>query len=169
MRESAKTLAIALLVFVVPISSLAAQTSPESPKFTLRIHVVKPVVSLGADVDIEIELTNTSDEPLAFEFGNIGNLAVGYQYEVRDEQGVEVPKGVHHDPLEPGRAPGSSRQGEIRPGKSIGERSRISDSYPFDHPGEYTVRVSRTTPWSPAVYSNVVTITVVASRDSEPK
>jgi hypothetical protein len=165
-----RKLVFALLGSVVVAGALNAQTNPENQKFKLNIHAVKPVVALGSDVDIEIELTNTSDHPLTFEFGRSGNVATGYRYDVRDEQGEAVPKVAHHDPLEPSRPPGRSGKGEIQSGKSIGEAARISDVFQFDHPGKYTIQVSRVVPSSPTIRSNIITVTVLPRNESaEPK
>lgn len=158
------------LVLLAPVVFAAAQTNPENPKFSLTIKAIKPEVALGADVDIEIKITNTSEDPLTFDFSHHGGLPDGYQYEVRDEQGalavrvgkryVQFPNG---DSIElPRILPGSRTKGGVLPGKSQLCAARISEVYLFDHPGKYTIQASRKLPDMPEVYSNIITVTVVA-------
>jgi hypothetical protein len=87
----------------------------------------------------------------------------GYRYDVRDELSAPVAKVVHNDPLYPKHLPGSVMigKGEIRPGKSWDQIARISDVYSFDHPGKYTIQVSRRVSNSSVIYSNIITITVL--------
>ncbi len=170
MTNFVRNLAFKLLGAAVLAGLLNAQADPQNQKFKLQIHAVRPVVSSGSDVDIEIDLTNTSDGPLTFEFGHRGNVATGYRYDVRNDQGKMAPRVVHHDPLEPSEPPGSSGEGQIQAGQSIGEASRISDIFQFNRPGAYTIQVSRSVPWSPTIYSNKITVTILPKSDgAEPQ
>jgi hypothetical protein len=171
---------LALIPFLAPTlfvcgNALNAQTNPDDPTFSLDIKALKSEVVLGADIDIEIKLTNTSTEILTFAFGSRGNLPVGYKWEVRDEQGAliakfgrpttPVPNGKLQAPIHP---PGSTMQGQVEPAKAILQGARISDAFPFDHPGKYMIQVSRTVSWSPAIYSNTITVTVLPKADDSP-
>ena len=49
----------------------------------------------------------------------------------------------------------------ILPGKSVEEGSEVGDIYDFNHPGRYTVQVSRQEQGMPIVHSNSIVITVV--------
>jgi hypothetical protein len=171
MMKLMKTLAFALLAPVVIMCAFAAQTNPDTPKFSLTITTDNSEVALGTDINIGIKITNISEEPLNFIFGNRGNVAIGYQYDVRDEQGAVVAKrAVRQDPVFhlPSKLPGSTLRGVIQPGKSIGEATTISDVYQFDRPGTYTIQVSRKEPGMPLVKSNIITITVVGSQPPPP-
>lgn len=169
MTKFLEILAFALLVPIGLTSALAAQTNPENPKFSLTITADKPEVTLGADIVIGIKITNLSEKPLTFTFGHHGGMPDGYQYDVRDEQGAAVAKVVHKNPLYPTKLPGSSIMGGgvIQPGKSIGEGAQISEVYQFGHPGKYSIQVSREVPWSPVIYSNIITVTVLPA-DRKP-
>jgi hypothetical protein len=170
MMKSMKMVVFSLLGFVVFCGTLNAQTNPENPKFSLTIKTFKPEVTLGSAIDIAVTTTNISDETLIFQFGNHGNVAVAYQYDVRDEKGAPVAKyGQRYLHFPNGETvpypslPGRSMLGGIRPGESTEEGSMVSDIYNFDHPGKYTIQVSRKESWSPSpVYSNIITIIVVA-------
>jgi hypothetical protein len=170
-------LALVLAVLFVFVGALTAQTNPDNPKFSLEIKTLKPEVVLGADIDIEIKLTNTSEEPITFAFGNRGGFPVGYKWEVRDEQGapvarfgkrsVQLPNGqIWQVPPHPA---GSDMDGQIEPGKNILQGARINNAFPFDHPGKYTIQVSRTMPWSPTIYSNTITVTVAPKAEEPPQ
>ncbi len=174
MMKSMKMLASALLGFVVFAAPINAQTNPDGPKFTLTIRAYQSEVTLGSQFGIAITIRNISDESLSFRFARHGAVADGDQYEVRDENGKRVARfgeertaqlpngGTWHIPAGP---VGPSGVGWIRPGESTEEGSMISDDYNFDHPGKYTIQVSRKESWSPTpIYSNIITITVV-----EPK
>ncbi len=157
-----------ILVFFVPnlfVLSLAAQANQE-PKFTVIIRAESPEVIAGSDVDIWIKTTNISEELVFVYFGEHGNLPDGFHYDIRDGQGAEVAKTVFND-IRPSRGPGSTRSGHLAPGKSTEARARVSDVYPLDRPGKYTIRVWRRAAnvlddsESNRVYSNTITITVV--------
>jgi hypothetical protein len=170
-----KGLAFALLPPVVIVSALIAQTNPENPKFTLTIKAYKSEVTLGSDIGIAITVRSISDENFTYLFGNQGNVADGYEYDVRDEKGVPVAmygKRTLHLPngetLQYPRPPGRSFVGGMRPGDSYEQGSTISDIFQFDHPGKYTIQVSRKESWMPSpVYSNIITITVLLT-DTKP-
>jgi len=178
MKRLVSVLICSFLMFTFPAIALSAQTSPENPKFTLSLSAAKSEVHVGDNIEILIKITNISENALNIDFGYRGNVTKGYQYEVRDEQGemvvkvgeryIQLPNG---ETLQlPTRHPGTARPGQLRPGESFTGSTRISDDYNFDHPGKYTIRV-----WKPAtmgtpekpelnrVYSNTITITVVAA------
>jgi len=170
MMKSTKMLPSALLASVVLAVALSAQTNPDNPKFSLTIKADKPEVSLGSEIVFGITTTNLSDGPLVFDFGHQGGIPIGYQYDVRYEQGAQVARyekertvqlpngGTWHIP-----SPNvSKRIGGIQPGKSIEQGAIISEIYPFDRPGRYTIQVYRKESWMPSpIYSNIITITVL--------
>jgi hypothetical protein len=165
-----KMIAFAPLVLVFVMGALGAQTNPENQRFTLTIKAVKPEVTQGSDIDIAITTTNLTDKFLEFQFGNQGNVAIGFEYYVLDEKGAPVAKyGTRYLHFPDGQTvpypkpPGKSMPGGIPPGQSSQGGSKISDLYNFDHPGKYTIQVSQTEESSTTpVYSNIITVTVVA-------
>ncbi|MGB9408824.1 MAG: hypothetical protein WCA89_14905 [Terracidiphilus sp.] len=166
MKKTMKVLALAFLPQILFAGALAAQSNPETAKFTIVISAEKPEVILGTNVIIWMTTTNISDELIPMEFGGHGNMPDGFHYDIRDEQGVEVAKAVYND-IRPSRPPGSRRSGQLAPGKSKKDRAIISDDYSFDRPGKYTIRIwmpaTRGTPEKPEsgrVYSNTITITI---------
>jgi hypothetical protein len=158
---------IAPVLFLLT-SSPAAQTKRDVPKFTIVIRADKSEVLSGSDVDIVITTTNISEDLIRMPFGQHGNLPDGFRYEIRDEQGAEVAKTVFHD-IRPSKGPGSGGTRQLAPGESAETRALISDVYPLDRPGKYTIRA-----WMRAVdlpddsesnrvYSNTITVTVLAA------
>jgi len=141
-------------------SVLSAQTNPDIPKFTLTLTAYPREVTLGSNIEIWIKMTNISEDTLTLVFGDWNGVATDYQYEVRDEQGAMAAKVVPHHLV------GSNRRGILKPGDSIGSRTLINAVYQFDHPGKYTIQVSRKEPGMPLVQSNIITITVLPAPPS---
>jgi hypothetical protein len=167
MTKLMKALMFAFIAPTLSVVSLAAQANPEKPKFTISIRADNPGVISGSDVDVWMTTTNISDEVIRVQFGYHGNMPDGFYYDIRDEQGAELAKTVYND-IRPSRDGGSTRPGYLEPGKSTEARARVSDVYPLDRPGKYTIRVWRRAAnvlddsESNRVYSNTITITVVA-------
>jgi hypothetical protein len=179
MKKFMKTVVFTLFGFIVFVGALNAQTNPEKPKFTIVISADKPEVTLGADITIAIRITNISEEEIVTTCGYQGRVQDSYQYDLRDEEGTAVARfGPRYRKMPdgsmfrlPNSYPGDPRPGGcgIKPGGFMHVYSTISDDYNFDHPGKYTIRV-----WKPAtmgtpekpesgkVYSNTITVTVVA-------
>jgi hypothetical protein len=155
MPQFMKALVFAFLVSIAPANMLVAQTSSETPKFTLILSADNPEVTLGSNIEIWIKITNISEDTLTLVFGDWNGVATDYQYEVRDEQGAMVAKIV------PRHLVGSNRRGILKPGSSIGSGTLISAVYQFDRPGKYTIQVSRKEPGMPLVQSNIITVTVL--------
>lgn len=78
MMKSAKMLVSMLLGSCVLGGALNAQTNPDA-KFTLALRAIDPVVTLGSNVTLEINITNTSEETLVMLFGNHGGMPDGYK------------------------------------------------------------------------------------------
>lgn len=165
-----------MLVFVVlTATAFASQLNVDPPLFTLTISAPERI-ALGTNVVLEIKIANTSETTESFVFEHHGGLAEGYKYEVLDEKGGQVPLAEHPRTrlpngkvlITPSRAPGSTIFGEIKPGEHILEGSSLSDRFRFDRPGRYTIRVSRAPAWSPRVYSNTITITIIEKPKDAP-
>jgi hypothetical protein len=175
MIKSMKMLVFALFVSAVLGGELDAQANRESPKFTLL---------LGSNIVVAITIANISDEPIAIAYGRHGRMPDGYQFDVRDEKGASVSKfGNRYVQLPngnslqlPARPAGSVIPGgvEIKPGKSMEESATMSDVYPFDPPGRYTIRACRSatigSPEGPkmmSICSNTILVTVLPKAEDE--
>jgi hypothetical protein len=183
MKLFIRALGLALAVLLVCTSIIVAQAPPENPKFALAISTDKAQITKGEDVVIVIKMSNLSEDAIPYNFGYHGRMPDGYQFEIRDEQGNEVLRfGPRYKQMPngklfrlPDRPAGSSRTAEIAPGKSEEDRATISDDYPFDRPGTYSIRV-----WKPGrtdssqssdsarVYSNTITVTVLPAGGTPP-
>jgi hypothetical protein len=156
---------------VVAISTSAKLLSQEpTAKFSL---VISGPSSVPADSPfrIEIRITNVSKNGLDLAAGYRGNLPDGYRYLVRDQKGDVVsenplcirPMKIPHGGLRPPcQAPGSSIIGSLRPGDTWDTSAQLTDLYWFTRPGTYTIQVSRPEAEMPVVYSNVLTLEVLA-------
>jgi len=150
-------------------SAVDAQSNQETPKFSLAIRAGQSEVALGSDIDLYLTLTNTSQESLLISYSYGRGFPSGFHCDLRDGQGELVPRiGKRYkqfpngDRMEIPPPPYSviPGGGKIQPGESIKEFVKISNIYQFDHPGKYTIQVSRKESWSPTVYSNIITVTV---------
>lgn len=74
--KSAKMLVYMLLGSGVLGCALSAQTNPDA-KFTLALRAIDPVVTLGLNVTLEINITNISAETLTLPFGSHGAMPDG--------------------------------------------------------------------------------------------
>lgn len=144
-----------------------SQNSPSEPAFSLSIKAFNPEIAVGSGITIAITVTIVSQDPIRLVFGRYGNIAAGYEYLVRDGNGKTPVKVDHSGSKRPIRAPGSSVKGVIQPGKSVEEATTLSDIYQFDHPGKYTIQVSRKEQGMPVVRSNSITVTVVQKPDAQ--
>ncbi|MGH9591296.1 MAG: hypothetical protein ACRD25_12935, partial [Terracidiphilus sp.] len=141
--------------------SNSSKTNMQEPSFSLEINADKPVIDLGSPVWIMITITNVSDQTIHFGFGRSGNEAIGFKYDVRNEEGQSLKRVEHHGDNRPRLPPGSTLSGILQPRKSLGESTMLSDIYELDQPGKYTVQVSRKEPGMAIIRSNTITITVV--------
>ncbi len=170
MRKFMNLIIFALLSPILIANILVAQTRTESPKLTIVVSADKSEIPLDSEIEISITITNSSEEPLTLSFGHHGRMPDGYQFDLQDDQGKVVARfGPRYKQLSngnmfrlPDRPAGSMRWGELKPGKSMVDHATISDDYKFDHPGKYTIQVSRKESWmSSPICSNIITITVL--------
>jgi hypothetical protein len=138
--------------------SFGFRQQPNPAPFKISIETEKSTVVTGADVLVDVSLTNTSSQNV--EEGVIYRTGIGldtsFRFEVRDQHGKLVPKRV--DPDEQFRT-GSIRFRTIPAGRTLTQPQPVSTLYDMRKPGKYTVQVWRPDP----VYdikSNIVTITV---------
>jgi hypothetical protein len=143
----------------------------QEPQFSVSISAPQSV-TVDSALEILIRITNTSNEPLRMAAGYHGSFPDGFKYIVRNEQGDLVPElGLVLTRVLPNgkiwqipRPPGSSLIGLLRPGETWSTGARLTDKYRFEQPGKYTIQVSRQVEGIPIVYSNVVTLVVLAKQ-----
>jgi hypothetical protein len=157
---------IRLIATSLGATQLVSQES--SPKLSLVISAPQSV-ALDSAFSIKISIKNISEDALDLTFGYHGNLPDEYRYIVRDEKGGLIPE----DPFcsrpipdgtlrPPCRAPGSIRRGGLRSGETSTTMAQLTDLYRFRTRGKYTIQVSRQPAGMPIVYSNVLTVAVLA-------
>jgi hypothetical protein len=158
--------AIIFLALSLGATYLSSQDSP--PKLSLVISAPQSV-AIDSTLSIEISIRNVSADTLDLTFGRHGNLPDGYKYIVRDEKGNLIPEDPFCSrPIPDGtlrlpcRAPGSIRRGGLRPAETSTTAAQLTDLYRFSRPGRYTIQVSRQPAGMPIVYSNVLSLAVLA-------
>lgn len=154
-----KTIALFLICAAYTHMSAVFGQTPNGA-FSIALSTEKPTVTAGSNVDIRIELTNTSDHVVDCATAYVGGFDRRYLYNVLDKDGKSVPG------IDPERYPGSYQFCNLDPGESTGNGERlISWLHDFTKPGTYTVQVSRfigNDEEQGVVKSNTITITVVA-------
>jgi len=120
----------------------------------LVIAARNSTVVAGADVSIEVSLTNTSnqDVPEGVMYMDGIGLDSTFRFEVRDEHGDLVPKRTYpYEELRTGKVIFRT----IRARETITQTQTVSAQYDMRKPGKYTIQVSRDD-----IKSNIVTVTV---------
>lgn len=160
----------ALSVTAMSTGAMHSVSQEPQAKFSLAISGPKSV-GVDSPFQIEIRIANISEDTLHLAAGYHGNLPDGYKYIVRAEKGDLVPEvPVCTRPMEippggmrpPCHAPGSIRTGSLRPGDTWATMAQLTDLYWFVRPGRYTIQVSRQEVGMPMVFSNVLTVEVLA-------
>jgi len=145
------------------------------PSFTLSIRGgddagTRYEFKVGSIVAITISMTNIVKHDIDYS-GYFRHLDEQYNYLVWDEDGKPAEKISFGDPDLSTSDPYWSG---ISPGKTKTYEADLEAIYKFDHPGKYTVQVSRPdddyldADGKPTVVkSNVITITIVAAESSQ--
>ena len=149
-----------LLLMAGAVLSLGWRTG--SAQFKIIISTQKPVVQLGSDVPIKIQLTNNSHQELntSANISDLTGVDPNYSYEARDSRGNPVKMKRHEHPE---LAFGHAIFGSLKPGESVTTVQDISHLLDFDMPGKYVIQVSRRIPDpknGSLVKSNKIVITV---------
>ncbi|MGH9742184.1 MAG: hypothetical protein ACRD51_07500 [Candidatus Acidiferrum sp.] len=152
--------ALYLLTIIPALSGpLIAQKQPAKPPFTLVLTSAEPKFSLGADVWAKIVWTNTSTIALNDSLYRDTSSGRDYTYilDFRDSDG-------HHVATAPMPSTFSAEFGTLKPGDSMNDDINLNRIYHLDHPGDYTLQVSRRVPkelGGGVIKSNKITITIL--------
>ena len=146
---------------ILLVISFGFQQQESQAPFKISIATEKSTVVAGADVLVNVSMTNTSnqnvEETVMYQDG-IG-LDSTFRFEVRDEHGKLVPKRVY--PNEEYRT-GSFRVHTIPAGRTLTQPQPVSALFDMRKPGKYTVQVWRPDP-NYEIKSNTITITVTVN------
>ncbi|HWW99118.1 MAG TPA: S9 family peptidase [Edaphobacter sp.] len=131
--------------------------------FQIAISAPNDEVQVGADAQVVITLSNTSDRQMLFAHRpGMNNPEFSYRIEVRNAAGREVEETAY------GREARQRQQTEgrtvdyVQPGGSTAQTAHLERLVNLSRPGRYTVRVSRIDPATRAVVrSNEITLNVV--------
>jgi dipeptidyl aminopeptidase/acylaminoacyl peptidase len=131
--------------------------------FQIAISAPSDEVQVGADAQIVISLRNMSDRQMLFAHRpGMNNPEFSYRIEVRNAAGRAVEETAY------GREAQQTQQTEgrtvdyVQPGMSTVQTAHLERLVNLNHPGRYTVRVSRVDSATKAVVkSNEVTLNVV--------
>jgi hypothetical protein len=145
------------LLFLVPLLTVFVRAQAASPAQPFSITISGPEeVKAGADIEINIQLTNSSDHEInLIEFYENG-VNLSYSYDVRDE------KGVLREKKSKRRSGGSVKPRTVKVGESIEAGTLVSRVFDMSQPGQYVIQVSHAISDDPknAVKSNSITVKV---------
>lgn len=154
-------LRFALMTCLVGVAGALQQASSADQQVAvIDVTAIKPVVTIGSPVELQVRLTNTSDHDINASASYDRDLNISYQYSVRTEGGLVLQPRV---PTKGRAITGTSKIRNLQPGESAEDMTNIGDEYEFTSPGKYFVRVSRGIAWdtgNQTVKSNEVVITI---------
>ncbi|HEY8186313.1 MAG TPA: hypothetical protein VIF64_09605 [Pyrinomonadaceae bacterium] len=141
--------------------SLAFGQQPSQAPFKIAIAAENRTIVAGAEVSINVSLTNTSNQDIneGVMYKDATGLDSTFRFEVRDEHGKMVPKRTYPHPE---LATGSVKFRTISAGQTLTQSQPVSALYDMRKPGKYTIQVSRRVSDNPRddIKSNIVTVTV---------
>jgi hypothetical protein len=163
---------IALLSVALPTICLAQKTSP----ITASITTPTPVTKCGADVRVDVTVTNDSDHIVRLykALGPDGQAEAANHVDVFDAEGkalsridgrtIQLQEEVHHSP----KQWISRKTVPVEPGKSLNDFLILSNLFDLSKPGKYSVTVRHemrsdgSDPDHKLIYatSNTITITI---------
>lgn len=146
------------------------------PSLTMSIALRQNTVDPGAEIILNVELTNVSSKEV--QVLRVGSGPPQYAFKVLDQNGKAAPLTPLGTAMVNGRLCYRARSGETRCiiGSSISENhiapgEKWPDAFPLSEyvdlgqPGQYTIRLERTDPHTKRlVESNSVTLTVAERR-----
>jgi hypothetical protein len=154
----------ACLLLLLGWLPLAAQNAVEQP-FTISIAAPIPIVKTGADVWINVRLTNHSrlDLDESGSTSSMTGLDPNLVFDVRDTRGNLTAKRVYKHPE---LAMGTPVNRFLKPGETLMEQQNVASFFDMSKPGSYVIRVSREFSAEAqriVVKSNKLTIVVTSS------
>lgn len=171
---SYRTRFAAVAVFLACPALVFGQNAPaddQKASFAMSISLKDSTVKPGSDVQVGIELTNTSTEPISLWRSRSGPPP--YTIRVLDRQARSAGLTAKGKAFQKGEAvirengrivrafPGSGSQVSIAPGETAKDSVFIDDQFDLTQPGTYTIQLERVDPASRVlVKSNVVTLMV---------
>jgi len=149
-------------------AALALSQQANNPPFKIAITAENPTVVAGADVTINVSLTNTSDHDVDEGIMYMDGIGLDgcFVFDLRDENGKEVPKRIYpYEEFRTGRVVFRT----IRAGETLKQDQTVSLRYDMQKPGKYTIQVARrvTRDHKDDIKSNIITITVTANTKVE--
>jgi hypothetical protein len=125
------------------------------PPASIRISASNDHAKIGEKILLNIDLTNTSNQPL-----EIDNMPpyVEFSVYVQKGNGDEAPKTENKKMLERGALLRSRVTSSLGPGKTKSSEITLNDVYDLRVPGTYLVRVSRG--YDSPISSNLIRVTI---------
>jgi len=152
-------------LLTILILALAGGTPAQRPTikapFTLALTTENPTVTLGSNISVTIQWTNTSDKALdsSANILDATNVDPNFVFELLDAKGQALPRKVYNFPQTFGHA----EFGTLKPGETINHTVNIERLYHINEPGKYTLQVSRHVPkelGGGVIKSNKIAITI---------
>ena len=151
---------VLIVAFLFMLLQGSAQTP--NPPFSLVIDARHASLESGAEIDVQLKLTNISKQPLLIVDRN---RDCDYSVAVYDEQGARAPA-TDYQPqnvCNPSFVAGRWITITLKPGESRDDEIAVSKFRDMVQPGKYAVQITRTNlgdRGNTAIPSNKITITV---------
>jgi len=149
----------------------APATAAQSAPFSLKVSTTAEQFRLGAAINLQISLTNTSGRKIYVQRANGGLAEAEFDVFAKDDSGVSAPESSYYRVLK-GRPPRDSSEPKFivrysfqvvaaQPGESLQSSIDLSKIFDFDRQGKYNVWVVRNDSASKSrVKSNVITVVI---------
>jgi hypothetical protein len=155
-----------LIVFALTVAGgILAQRPTGKAPFTLVLSTEDPTVTIGSDIWVKLQWTNTSDRAIdsSANILDATNVDPNFLFKLIDANGHSLPVKVYKFPQTFGHAV----FGTLEPGETITRDINIVRLYDIKKAGKYTLQVSRRAPQELGgglVKSNRITITIERSK-----
>lgn len=139
---------------------------PAQKPFSITINTATDNLRVGADLRVEITLTNTSASQIHIAKTNGADDAeIHYTVDVRDDQGNLAPYTTYSRNLKAGTKVlvWSDLTYTLEPGGTLKDTALVTKLYDLTRPGKYSIQVSREIPKNLGgglAKSNVVSVTI---------
>lgn len=152
-----------LFILLVVLTGATPAQKPVKAPFTVVLTTENPNATLGSDVWVKVQWTNTSDKPLdsSANILDATNVDPNFLFELVDADGHALPMKVYKFPQTSGHA----EFGTLKPGETIAPNINLIRLYDLKKPGKYTLQVARRVPeelGGGMIKSNKITIAIVS-------
>jgi hypothetical protein len=157
MKVSSRPLLRLVIFALVGLAPAVPSAAAAQPAVSLILNAPKTMLKIGADLKVEVTMTNISDHDVSYR-ANLAGGSLPFEIVVHDATGNKVPRTPKG--LSVLGNDGSAILIRIHPGETIHRDLLLNEDFDLNRPGKYTVQAMRRVGHVMAE-SNVVVATIV--------